>query len=171
MRCEGVKMSQRIKYPYMPEDGVILYVPISDPHMAAAREFARANSLDKTMPNASLLIRDGVEIGSGANGSRFHLMNECERIRLKCPTGTGYDLCEGCHPRNHGEPKAIEDALFRGNPTAGADLYLWGHWWCCEPCWDAMRAAGVTRVFLLERSEILFNKSHPEHVIGRQFET
>lgn len=50
------------------------------------------------------------------------------------------------------------------------DLYLWGHWWFCEPCWNAMIEAGIRDVYLLENSEVLFNKAHPENIIGRQFE-
>lgn len=158
-----------IQYPYIPEDATIEYVPAGNPYMIEAKEYARAFSLDKVMPNASLIVKDGKIIGRGANGSTYHDKHGCERIRLNVPTGQGYDLCEGCHPKNHGEPKALADAQKQGNDTAGADLYLWGHWWCCESCWRSMEEAGIRQVYLLENSEILFNKDNPNNIIGKQF--
>lgn len=159
-----------IDYPYLPPYGHILYVPSDNQFMIAAKEHARLHSLDDTMPNASLVVKDGVVIGRGANGSDFHKTNECVRIKLKSKTGEDYELCEGCHPKNHSEPTAIADAVQAGHDTQGAVIYLWGHWWCCEPCWVAMKDAGITTVYLLEGSEKLFNKESSEHVIGRQFE-
>jgi deoxycytidylate deaminase len=121
------------------------------------------------MPNAALIVKDETMLGIGANGSTYHRSNGCERVRRNILTGEGYDLCEGCHPKNHGELRAIEDARGKGQDTQGSDLYLWGHWWCCEPCWDAMLKVGIKNVFLLEKSEELFNKQHPNNIIGRQF--
>ena len=138
--------------------------------MQQAKEYARLYSLDQEMPNTSLLVKDGEVIGFGPNGSEYHKTYECERVKRKIPTGQGYELCEGCHPKNHGEHRAIEDAKKRGHDPHGADLYLWGHWWCCQPCWDKMIEAGIKDVYLLEGSEILFNKKDPTNIIGRQFE-
>lgn len=160
---------QSVLYPYMPKNGVIKYVPTSSPFMVEAKEYARKYSLDKTMPNASLVVKDDKVIGRGANGSTYHDKHGCERVRLGIPTGQGYELCEGCSPKNHGEPKAIADAKKHGHATRGADLYLWGHWWCCEPCWNAMQAAGIRTVYLLEDSEKLFNRDNPNNIIGKQF--
>lgn len=158
-----------VDYPYMPDDGEIAYVSADNQFMKEARAFAKKNSLDKTMPNASFIVKDGEIIGHGANGSTYHEEHGCERVRLGIPTGQGYELCEGCHPKNHGEPKAIADAQKHDNDTQGAEIYLWGHWWCCEPCWNAMREAGIHKVYLLENSEILFNKDKPGNIVGKQF--
>jgi deoxycytidylate deaminase len=160
---------QATTYPYMPAGRTIEYVPADNPYMQAAKEFAREGSLDDTMPNASVVVKDGEIIGQGANGSDYHKTHECERIKRGIPTGQGYELCEGCSPHNHSEQKAVANARERGADTSGADLYLWGHWWCCQPCWDVMTAAGIARVFLLEGSEKLFNKSDPDNIIGKQF--
>jgi deoxycytidylate deaminase len=160
---------RQINYPYIPQGQVILYVNVSNHYMALAREFARENSLDAVMPGAAVVVRDGIVLGAGANGSDYHSHHECQRIILGCKSGEGYELCEGCHPKNHSEPSAIRDAVTRGNDTNGADLYLWGHWWCCKSCWDAMTQAGIRRVFLLENSSVLFNKEHPDNVVGKQF--
>ena len=162
--------TKNIKYPYIPEGRTIFYVPESNLFMQAAKKFARENSLDKVMPNASIIVKDGEIIGRGANGSNYHELHGCERVKNGIPTGQGYELCEGCHPKNHGEPKAIKEAKENGKDTNGAEVYLWGHWWCCESCWDVMIKAGIKDVYLLEDSEILFNKENPENIIGRQFE-
>lgn len=159
-----------IMYPYLPQDRAFTYVPASNEYMIAAREYAREYSLDTTMPTGSVVVSDGEIIGRGANGSTYHETHECERVKQGIPTGQGYELCEGCHPKNHSEPRAIDDALKTGHDTKGADIYLWGHWWCCEPCWNAMLEAGITNVYLLEGSEVLFNKKDPNNIVGHQFD-
>lgn len=156
-------------YPYLPAGRTIKHVGLENPYMREAREWARTYSLDKAMPNASIVVKGGKVIGRGANGSDYHETHGCERVRRGIPTGHGYELCEGCHPKNHGEPRAIADATKSGHDTVGANLYMWGHWWCCEPCWNAMLEAGIDNVFLLKDSEKLFNKASPENIIGRQF--
>lgn len=147
-----------IQYPYLPEGRNILYVSIDNPFMRTAEESARTHSLDKEHPTGAVLVKDGIIIGCGANGSNYHKEYGCKRKQKGIPTGERYDLCEGCHPKNHSEPKAIADAKSRGTETRDADLYLWGHWWCCKPCWDAMIAAGIKGVYLLEGSEKMFNQ-------------
>lgn len=161
--------TKNIKYPYLPEGRTILYVPFSNKYMAEAKEYARLYSLDKVIQTGSAIVKDGEIIGRGANGSSYHETHECERVKQKIPTGQGYELCEGCHPKNHSEPQAIKNAKDLGNDTNGADLYLWGHWWCCESCWNAMASAGIKNVYLLEDSEILYNKENPANIVGRQF--
>jgi deoxycytidylate deaminase len=164
-----VNSKKHINYPYMPEGGVIKYISADNPYMQEAKEYARKYSLDKTMPNSSIIVLDGKVVGRGANGSDYHEKHGCERVRLGIPTGQGYELCEGCSPKNHGEPRAITDALSHVDSIKGADLYLWGHWWCCEPCWKSMQDAGIRTVYLLKDSETLFNKEHPGNIVGKQF--
>ena len=164
-------MKSKIRYPYLPEGRIIDYVYSFNAFMILAKEFARIHSLDKVMPGAALVVKDNRILGIAANGSDYHEKHGCQRIILGCKTGEGYELCEGCHPKNHSESKAIQAAIAEGyNPGGGADLHLWGHWWCCKPCWDAIIGAGIGKVVLLESSEILFNKEHPNNVVGRQFE-
>lgn len=126
--------------------------------------------MDKTMPTGSVVARKKRVIGISGNGSDYHKYNICERVRQNVLTGEGYELCDGCHPKNHSEPRAIKNALEQGERVKGADLYLWGHWWCCKPCWDAIREAGIKNVYLMGESERLFNKNHPDNIVGRQFE-
>ena len=146
-----------IQYPYIQKGRAISYAPADNPFMRAAEEYARAHSLDAGHPTGGVLVKNGRIIGRGANGSDYHKTHECERKKQRVPTGERYDLCEGCHPKNHSEPRAIADATARGEDTRGADLYLWGHWWCCKPCWDAMIVACIRHVHLLEGSENIFN--------------
>ncbi len=168
---EGLPNAQKIEYPYMPDEATIEYTNMDNLFMQMAREYAKRFSLDKVMPNSSIIVRDGAIVGIGANGSDYHENNECERVKRGSKTGEDYELCEGCHPKNHSEQSAINDAREVGiQNLEGAELYLWGHWWCCEPCWNAMLDSGISKVHLLEGSEVLFNREDPNNVIGRQFE-
>jgi deoxycytidylate deaminase len=155
-----------IEYPYLPQGRSFTYVPETDLFMQAAKEHALSHSLDDAVKTGSVVVVDGEIVGRGANGSDFHKHNECERVKQKVPTGEGYELCEGCHPKNHSERKAIEDALTHVGTLQGADLYLWGHWWACKPCWDVIEASDIARIYLTEGSERLFNKTHPDNILG-----
>lgn len=158
-----------IPYPYLPEGRKFEYVPSDNQFIRIARFFARLQSLDKTMPGAAVVVKDDEILGIGANGSDYHGKHGCERVRRKCKTGEGYELCEGCHPKNHSEPRAILNTELLGYDPQDADLYLWGHWWCCKCCWDTMIEAGINNVYLMENSEVLFNKQHPDNIVGKQF--
>jgi deoxycytidylate deaminase len=156
--------------PFIPEGKQIEYVNLYNEFMREAFNIARSESLDKTMQTGSVIVKDGRIIGVGANGSDYHERYECERVKQGIPTGRGYELCEGCHPKNHSEPTAIRRAQEANYNTVGADLYLWGHWWCCEPCWQAMISADISNVYLLENADTLFNKEDPDNIVGQQIE-
>ena len=160
----------QIIYPYLPEGREIKYVPADNIFMRHAYTTACSSSLDKAMPGGAVLVKGGVILGEGANGSVWHDNNECQRIVQGCPSGEGYELCEGCHPKNHSEPSAIKSCVEKGGTPENADLYLWGHWWCCEDCWKVMIDSGIRSVYLLEGSEYLFNKNHPNNIVGKQFD-
>lgn len=124
--------------------------------MEAAEQFAATDSLDKNHPTGAALVKDGEILALGANGSRWHEehMNDpelkdfagCRRKLLGCPSGTGYEHCEGCSNANHAEVRAIRKAIENGFNPSGSTCYLWGHWWCCEPCATALVAAGIKQV-------------------------
>lgn len=168
--AENPQNEAKVEYPYLPEGCEIKYVPVDNVFMMTAKEYAKHHSLDNTMPTASVIVFNNEVIGIGANGSDYHKTHPCERVRLGSKTGEGYELCEGCHPKNHSERKAIADSRGKGTLVSGADLYLWGHWWCCEPCWQEMLSAGIKNIYLMEGSEKLFNKNNPANIVGRQFE-
>ena len=158
-----------IQYPYLPTGRTILFVPASNEFMAAAKEFARKNNTVKHV-GAAVVVKSGRIIGRGSIGGGLHgEQGGCIREKMNVPTGTRYDLCKGCSHENHSEASAIRDAKEHNEDTHGADLSLWGHWGACEPCWDAMIAAGIKNLYLMKGSERLFNKAHPKNVIGKQF--
>ena len=156
-----------IIYPYIPEGKEVKYVSLRDPFMLEAKNYACAHSLDRAQPTGSIVVKDGKVIGRGANGSDHHQKFGCERKKRGIPTGQNYELCEGCHPKNHSEPRAIQDAQNSGYDTTNSDLYLWGHWWFCEPCWQAITKGRIRQVYLLEGSERLFNRESPENLLGK----
>lgn len=155
-----------VSYPYLPEGRSFLYVEEGNPFMVEAKVYALAHSIDHTVKTGSVVVVNGAVIGRGANGSDWHDTHPCERARLGIPTGERYDLCEGCHSKNHSEVRAVEDASRTEADLSNAALYLWGHWWACKPCWDAIEAAGIPQVYLVEGSERLFNKQHPDNILS-----
>jgi deoxycytidylate deaminase len=98
---------------------------------------------------AAVIVRGSRVVGGGTNRPVHDSF--CPRTALRCPSGVGYEFCpDFCHPDNHAEGQAIRDAAARAEPTRGADLYLTGHWWLCQPCWEKVDAAGITNVYLVE---------------------
>lgn len=167
-----------IKYPFIPAGREFLYVGIDNVFMKEAMEYARKYSTDRMHPTGAVIVKDGVVLGGGANTSKLplaflrdaHQEGLCIRKILKIKSGTKYWMCPGCVTNDdHAEAHAIRDAIKNGHNTVGTDLYLWGHWWCCEPCWQKMIAAGISKAYLLDDSENLFNPSSPENILGKQF--
>lgn len=147
-----------MQLPYLPEGREILYVPAENEFMRAAREAAQELSLDPDHPTGAVIVRDGEILGRGANGSDYHAEHGCKRKELHVPTGQQYELCPGCDPANHAERRVIASVLQKGLAPAGADLYLWGHWWCCQWCWEAMIEAEIRNVYLVEGAKRVFDK-------------
>jgi len=157
--------NKKVELPYLPKGREIKYVDAQNPFMQAAKE-AMKLSTELRKPTAAVIVKDGVIIGRGANQSglknetlrRWH--NEkgiCVRKLIHAKTGTLYWTCPGCaSPKSHAEQMAIKDAQKKGYDTKDAELYLYGHWWCCESCWDKMISAGIKNVYLLDNSQELF---------------
>ncbi len=171
-----METKKEIKYPYLPAGVNILYVPESNIFMSQAKDEAKKSN-DQSMPNGSVIVSDGVVVGRASN--KPALSNQkllklhkkyCIRRMLNIPSGQKYWLCPGCASHaNHGEYRAVLDVQKKNiNNLKNPELYLWGHWWCCEPCWNKMLEIGIKKVFLLEGSEILFNINNPNNIIGKQ---
>lgn len=142
-----------IKYPYLPEGRTIFYVGADNRYMQAAKELWDIGGCAK-QPTAAVVVKNGQIIGRGTNAG----IRTLECARWGSPTGTNYGPCKDvCHQEGHAEAMAIKDAIKTGFNPQGADLYLYGHWWCCQGCWEAMISAGIKDVYLLEGSENLFN--------------
>lgn len=145
---------RKIVYPYLPASRDILYVPENHVCMLLAKMVNDQSGCSKQPTSA--VIADGYEIwGIGSNAAR--------KV-VPCPRGdnpseTNYGPCKFvCMQEGHAEITAIKDAMRRGHDLHGTDLYLYGHWYCCEDCWNKIIAAGITRVFLLEGSWERFKK-------------
>lgn len=166
-----------INYPYLPAGRTILYVQETNHFMMVAKEVARNLSTDRLQPTSAVIVKDGKILVKMANMAslppklqEFHRKGVCIRKFFKIKTGTKYWLCPGCSGYgSHSEARAVVEAKKNGINIAGADLYHWGHWWCCKPCWDKMIGAGIKNVYLLEGSEKLFDSRHPDNILGRQF--
>lgn len=153
------------KYPYLPEGREILYVPEADPFMTLAKD-VHLESNDLKNPTGAVVVKNGEVVSSVSNKNPLNnkfLINLhkkfCIRRFLKIPTGKYYGLCPGCAGyETHAERRAVDQALDKGIDINGADLYLYGHWWCCKPCWDSMIKAGIKNVYLVEGAEEMFKR-------------
>ena len=148
-------MSNEIPYPYLPEGRTIKYTTLSNPWMQAAKQMCDQYGACSWWPTGAVLIKNNLIIGRGANSGTFYPV--CPRVEKKCPSGTGYELCQDiCKQDAHAEITCPNDAVAAGNDTTNADIYLFGHWWCCKPCWDHMIKHGIRDVYLLENAYQIF---------------
>jgi hypothetical protein len=53
---------------------------------------------------------------------------------------------------------SVRVAREAGLDPAGADFYMYGHWWACEPCWKVLLEAQVRDVYLLENAHEIFSR-------------
>jgi deoxycytidylate deaminase len=153
-------------FPYLPEGREIKYVLETDVFIKQAKK-ERVNSTDDSHPTGAVVVKEGLVIGKGANQSalknkkfrEFHAKYFCIRRFLKIPSGQKYWLCPGCASfRYHAESQAIKNALLKHNSLVNSDLYLYGHWWCCQPCWEKMIKAGIKNVFLVDGATEKFSR-------------
>ncbi len=147
------------KLPFLPEGRAISYVSENNEFMQAARKAAEDLSLDKKHRTGAVIVKNDEVLVAGANGARFHKIIGCIRKLFNAPTGKWYVICPGCSPKNHAEQTVIRNAKTKYSITEieDSDLYLWGHWWCCELCWKAMIDAKIKNVFLCEGAFDKFN--------------
>jgi deoxycytidylate deaminase len=172
-----IKNQKKIVYPYLPENGVIEHVPESNKFMILAKEEATLSNIHN-LPNGAVIVSHGEVIGKASNKaplSNSKLINlhqkYCIRHMLGLPTGKYYWVCPGCAPHSsHGEYRAVVNVQKKNLKNIdNPELYLWGHWWCCESCWNKMFEIGIKKVFVVENSEILFNPKEADNIIGKQF--
>ncbi len=153
---------EKQELPYLPLGWEVHYVAEDNPWMKEACLSAGTLSTDANHPTGAVIVQNDEIIGRGANASVFHDRIGCVRQMLRnfipVPSGKMYWTCRGCSPRFHAEQNAIRDAKKKGHQTKGADLYLWGHWWCCESCWEKILDANIERVFLAKDAKEKFGK-------------
>lgn len=144
-----------IKYPYLPQGREILYVPGDNAFMLAAKEQAEQHGCRKHATGAVAVKEDEI-IASGKNAGTA--VSVCPRVYKDYGTGQGYQYCKNyCEQDGHAEVVLCNSAKADSIDLNGADLYLYGHWWCCENCWNHMITAGINNVYLMEGSDKLFN--------------
>lgn len=162
-------MENQITYPYIPEGRTILYVPEDNQFMIAARTIAITESTDKKTSTGVVVVDpQGKIVIAAANQSAItnpYLLRThpkwCIRKLFRIPSGQKYWMCPGCaSSAYHAEHFAMLRAKKKNISIAGSDVYLWGHWWCCKPCWDAMIKAGIRDVYLMEGTGDGFNNSN-----------
>jgi deoxycytidylate deaminase len=163
----------KIDYPYLPEGRTIKHVPVTNVFMAEAQRVRAELSTEKNYPTGAVVVKDSTIVGQAGNQAalknktlqEFHRTKLCLRKVFKIPSGQKYWVCPGCAKyQHHAEWGAVRDAVKRAGNITGADLYLYGHWWCCKPCWKSMIDAGIRDVYLVEGAFELFEKR--SHVVA-----
>ena len=168
--------TKTIKYPYLPAGRTILYVGADNKYMSQAKEAAKLSN-DQQQPTGAVVVSEGKIISSASNKNPLNnpfLINlhkkYCIRHILKIPSGEKYWLCPGCASKeSHAESRLAKELLLHGFPKKPMDLYLWGHWWCCDVCWNNMLKLPINNVYLLKDSEIIFNAKDSRNILGKQF--
>jgi deoxycytidylate deaminase len=172
---------KNIEYPYLPEGKSILYVPSSNPFMQEAKKTAWKESTDRRFSTGAVIVSVKNNFVVSKDANKAPLTNEslinlhkkyCFRRILKIPSGQKYWVCPGCaagdhHAEYRASKKLIKDGFDKDDQF---DLYLFGHWWACKDCWGKMLEIPIRNVYLLERSEILFNEKIEGNIIGHQFD-
>ncbi len=144
----------------MPSDRHLKYVPHTHDHMVAAMGARERQAGDSLYPVGVAIVRDGEVLVTAGNGFNrgAGTVHVCPRIVLDVPSGTGYDLCTLHDAPGHAEQMAVKLALERGIDIVGADAYLYGHWWACEPCWSALIAAGIRDLYVTDDADVRFHR-------------
>lgn len=151
-------MTPDVKYPYMPSDRHLKYAPVDNEWMQIAGWCRDELSGDSSYPVGVVIVRDGQEISRAGNGFNrgSKLPHVCPRLVLEVPSGTGYDLCHVHDPEGHAEQMAVKVAHDQGIDLTGADAYMYGHWWACEPCWTVLINAGIRDLYVTDDAHVRF---------------
>jgi deoxycytidylate deaminase len=149
-----------IKYPYMPADRHLKYVPADHPFMREAAKAREELAGDPLWPVGIVAVRDGKVVARAGNGFNQGHQGEhiCPRIMKGCKTGEGYELCALHDPPGHSEPQLVKACREAGIETQGLDAYMYGHWWACEPCWKSLIDAGFRDLYVTDDAHDRFSK-------------
>lgn len=157
--------------PYLPEGREIFEVPASNVYMA--RALAHVEDMDRRGANRatySIVVLNDEIIAESENGS-VHAGTFCPRTALRSPSGQEYEYCpDHCEFSTHSEARTSRKALIvakeRGLDLSGAILYMAGHWWGCKPCWDAIVAANIGALCIVEGAYEKYNDNVRRAVRG-----
>jgi deoxycytidylate deaminase len=141
------------------------FVPANNHFMGKAKDAALELSKTLVFPIGIVAVKDGVIVGRAGNGNGYHEEHEndsghrkgCVRRFLseeregrglpKFKGGEGFELCPGCSTDYHAEANLIRSVVDK-NSLKGAEVYMYGHFWCCEACWEKMKEAQIAKVNL-----------------------
>jgi len=162
---------------YFPKGANVFVVDINNKFMTEAKEIARLSN-ERQQPVGSVLVCDGeiVEITHNrsplANDFLVKLHQKfCVRHFLGVPTGVHYWMCPGCaSKKSHAEYQASKQFLKKNIKNKPVDVYMWGHWACCDVCCEAMSEIPVDNFYVLESGDILFDPKKEGNIIGKQFD-
>ncbi|OGY73937.1 MAG: hypothetical protein A3H61_02015 [Candidatus Jacksonbacteria bacterium RIFCSPLOWO2_02_FULL_44_20] len=132
------------------------YAPASHPFMQEARAEAYKSGCGSRQIGAVIVNKETV-IARGHN-ARDRVSSPCPRAIQNIPSGIGYNLCPECIEENHTEADALRNARLAGVDTENGEMYIFGHWWACESCWDKVRSAGITKIYLVKRAREMFQE-------------
>ncbi|MBI4359821.1 MAG: hypothetical protein HY564_01870 [Candidatus Jacksonbacteria bacterium] len=145
-------------FEFDPHDQTIYeYVDASHPFMMEAYKEACKSGCGSRQVGA-VIVREGKIVSRGHN-SRNREPSSCPRVEQNLPSGVGYELCPHCGESDlmgHAEADTIQNAKINGTYICGGEIYMFGHWWACEPCLEKVRAAGITKIYLVEGAAEMF---------------
>lgn len=148
-----------INYPYMPEGHQLKYASADDPFMVEAAKAREELAGDPSYPVGIVMVKEGCVVARAGNGfNRGRRVHVCPRLVLECPTGVGYDLCDLHESPGHAESQVLKVAREAGIDPQGGDLYLYGHWWACEPCWATLLEAGIRDLYVTDDAHERFSR-------------
>ena len=147
-------------FPYEPKKGykfVDLDNKFMQEAMNTAKELAFDSGYETSTPVGAVFVKGGKIILRSANGSNYHFKNGCERKKLGI-IGKDYEICPGCSYNVHCEAKAVKKAQIENINLRDSDMYMFGHFWCCEHCCKTMDKVGIKDIYLLDNCWNLFDR-------------
>lgn len=170
-------LNKKIDRPYLPKGADVFYIGMDNKFLAEAKGLAKLSN-EKQQPVGAVIVHNGEVISSAYNKNPLtnnYLINlhkkYCIRHILGIPTGKHYWMCPGCAGQSHhAEYKASKKLIKKGVPEKPVDLYIWGHWACCDACCSMMEKVPIDNIYFLENCEILFDPKEEGNIIGKQFD-
>lgn len=153
-----------------------IFVPEENIFMQAAKQAAIKFSQTPIYPIGIVAVKNETFLTEAGNGNGYHeknletpghrkgcvrrfLNDEREKRGLpKFKSGEGFELCPGCHTDSHAEANLVKTAREKNIDLKDSDVYMYGHFWCCKPCWDKMLIAGIKNVYLPDTADKFKNK-------------
>lgn len=143
------------------------FVPSDNQYMILAKNAALQHSLTSVFPIGIVAVKNGNILATAGNGNGYHekninseghikgcvrrfVSNEQEKTGgQKLLSGEGFELCTGCSVDSHAESNLLKSVPTK-SVLEDADVYMYGHFWCCEDCWKKLLDAKIQNVYIVE---------------------